>query len=236
MHEAQATPAHLRLSRLFETTSLPHFDNYFHPTVSMSRSSTTSFSMIGGGRGIFCRKMVVLIHHGVVTNSSCEMNCFVGTEKTSARLSVYFQNTVREHQRTIQLLECQLLRLAHEAEDHEPRDQIESSIEADCNVISQARGDVIPIRLQAPVGVMTVVIRGKVKLSTPAVIHWSAMASVNQLWSSPTKCVVDAHSPCHSLLTLNRREHFRRVLESYWAFTQRICDCEEVDEATRSTR
>lgn len=43
-----------------------------------------------------------------------------------------------------------------------------------------------------------------------------------------TESVVDAHGPCHTLFTLDSREHFSRVLECYWSFSERIADREKV--------
>ena len=89
----------------------------------------------------------------------------------------------------------------------------------------------ITIGLQAPVGVMTVFIRGKVKLRMPAkgdsVSEMSMV--VNEM---PTKSVVDANCPSHSLLTLNCREHLSRILESDWSFSQGVGDGEEVDKSS----
>ena len=48
-----------------------------------------------------------------------------------------------------------------------------------------------------------------------------------------TKGVVDANSPSHTLLTLDRRENFGGVLESNRPFSKRIGDREEVDEAIK---
>ncbi len=48
-----------------------------------------------------------------------------------------------------------------------------------------------------------------------------------------TKSVVDADCPSHSLLTLNGREYFCRVLECNGAFSQGVADGEEVDESSR---
>lgn len=45
-----------------------------------------------------------------------------------------------------------------------------------------------------------------------------------------TKSVVDAHSPCHTLLTLDGREDFCRILECNRTFSQRVCDREQVHE------
>jgi hypothetical protein len=46
----------------------------------------STFSMMGAGLSIFCRKMCRLKKYGSETLSSCEMKLFVGTEKTSVRL------------------------------------------------------------------------------------------------------------------------------------------------------
>ena len=48
-----------------------------------------------------------------------------------------------------------------------------------------------------------------------------------------TKGVVDANSPSHTLLTLDRRENFGGVLEGNRSFSKRIGDREEVDEAIK---
>ena len=45
-----------------------------------------------------------------------------------------------------------------------------------------------------------------------------------------TKGVVDADSPCHALLTLDRREDFSGVLEGNGSFAERVGDREDVDE------
>jgi hypothetical protein len=46
-----------------------------------------------------------------------------------------------------------------------------------------------------------------------------------------TESVVDAHGPCHPLLSLNGGEYLGRVLESDRSFSQGIADGEEVDES-----
>ena len=55
------------------------------------------------------------------------------------------------------------------------------------------------------------------------------------VWTKPvhwlTECVVDADDPSHTLLTLDRREHFGGVLEGHRPFTQGVHDGEEVDES-----
>lgn len=74
--------------------------------------------------------------------------------------------------------------------------------------------------LHAPVGVMTVCIRGNVRLRMPA-----REKSVNKVFQYQlsrrvlTKGVVDANSPGHTLLTLNGGENLGRVLECDWSFT-----------------
>ena len=45
-----------------------------------------------------------------------------------------------------------------------------------------------------------------------------------------TKGVVDADSPRHALLTLDRREDFSGVLEGNGSFAERVGDREDVDE------
>lgn len=88
------------------------------------------------------------------------------------------------------------------------------------------------INEQAPVAVMTVVIRGKVKLRTPAMKDVVSGGSSLVVSAALTESVVDANGPGHSLLTLNRREHLGRVLESDWPLAQRVGDGEEVDESS----
>lgn len=46
-----------------------------------------------------------------------------------------------------------------------------------------------------------------------------------------TKGVVDADGPSHALLTLNRREDLGGILEGNGAFSERVGDCEEVNES-----
>lgn len=68
---------------------------------------------------------------------------------------------------TVDLLEGELFGLPHEAEDHAPGDKVETGVESDC-----AGQRCTPTRRQdsqAPGGVITVCIRGKVRLRTPAV-------------------------------------------------------------------
>lgn len=77
---------------------------------------------------------------------------------------------------------------------------------------------------------MTVFIRGNVKLRTPAVEYQVSKESIVPRIEVLTKSVVDADSPSHSLLTLDGGEHLRGILESHRSFTQRVADCEQVDE------
>ena len=46
-----------------------------------------------------------------------------------------------------------------------------------------------------------------------------------------TEGVVDAHSPGHTLFTLNGGKHLCRVLESNWAFAKGVANCEKVDKS-----
>lgn len=72
---------------------------------------------------------------------------------------------------TVQLLQREFLGLPDETEDHAPRDEVEPRVERDCIVQHSVP---VPSRKdggrdsQAPVGVMTVCIRGNVSPSTPA--------------------------------------------------------------------
>lgn len=70
---------------------------------------------------------------------------------------------------TVQLFQGELLGFSNEAEDHEPGNEVETGVEADYScgqyaIITVLGGGY----LHAPVGVMTVFMRGKVKLRTPA--------------------------------------------------------------------
>lgn len=71
---------------------------------------------------------------------------------------------------------------------------------------------------QAPVGVITVCMRGNVRLRIPArkVSYYSPYRFSRAL----TESVVDADSPCHTLLSLDGWENFGRILESYRALTE----------------
>ena len=88
------------------------------------------------------------------------------------------------------------------------------------------------VHLQAPVGVMTVCIRGKVKLRIPATRDSVSEMSMG-IDEMLTESVVDANCPSHSLLTLNGGEHLGRILESDRSFSQGVADGEEVDESSR---
>ena len=90
------------------------------------------------------------------------------------------------------------------------------------------------IDLQAPVGVMTVCIRGKVKLRTPATPDIVRRILIDLRFRTPTKNVVNAHGPSHSLLSLNGREYFSGVLESYWSLPQGIAHCKQVDKSSQA--
>lgn len=81
---------------------------------------------------------------------------------------------------------------------------------------------------------MTFLIRGKVRLSTPATHAVVRRLPVQWRPETLTKGVVDANSPSHSLLSLNGGKHLGRVLESDGSFTQRIADREEVDKPSRA--
>jgi hypothetical protein len=80
------------------------------------------------------------------------------------------------------------------------------------------------------VGVITVFIRGKVKLRIPATGDPVSEISMG-IDEMLTESVVDANGPSHSLLTLNGREHLGRILEGDWSFSQGVGDGEEVDES-----
>lgn len=71
---------------------------------------------------------------------------------------------------------------------------------------------------QAPVGVITVCMRGNVRLRIPArkVSYYSPYRFSRAL----TESIVDADSPCHTLLSLDGWENFGRILESYRALTE----------------
>lgn len=72
---------------------------------------------------------------------------------------------------------------------------------------------------------MAVLMRGKVKLRIPAVELVSPLPSMRNV-PRLTECVVDANNPGHSLLTLNGRKNFGRILECDRAFTQGVADSE----------
>lgn len=83
-------------------------------------------------------------------------------------------------------------------------------------------------------GVITVFIRGNVKLRTPAAKKQVSNEFFADLDPTHTEEVVDKHSPSHTLLTLDGREDLSRVLESDGAFTKRVGNREEVDEAAKN--
>lgn len=80
------------------------------------------------------------------------------------------------------------------------------------------------IYLQAPVGVITVCIRGKVKLRIPATQDNFSATLVDLRFEMLTESVIDANCPSHSLFSLNGWKHLGRVLESDWSFSQRVAD------------
>jgi hypothetical protein len=80
---------------------------------------------------------------------------------------------------------------------------------------------------------MTVFIRGKVKLRTPARGYCVSDISVDLGFGVLTERVVNADSPRHSLFTLNIGKHLCRILERDWSFTQGIADGEKIDESSR---
>lgn len=81
---------------------------------------------------------------------------------------------------------------------------------------------------QAPVLVMTVRIRGKVILRTPAKLFHCQFR---------TKCVsehlqvVNENHECHALLSLDSREDLGGVLEGDRTFSERVTDGEEINES-----
>lgn len=100
-------------------------------------------------------------------------------------------------------------------------------------MLSAQDPDSVSVDLQAPVGVMTVLIRGKVSPRTPAIV---GLLATNRTDQEPrgwrlTEGVVNAHSPGHALLTLNVGEDLGRVLEGNRSLTQGVGNSEEVDEA-----
>lgn len=74
---------------------------------------------------------------------------------------------------TVDFLQSELLGLANEAEDHKPCYQVQSSVKANCYTIVSKSWSVLArgCNLQAPVCVMTVDIRGNVKLKIPATMR-----------------------------------------------------------------
>lgn len=78
---------------------------------------------------------------------------------------------------------------------------------------------------------MTVCIRGKVILRTPATKHLISGVPMETTFNMLTECVVNANSPSHALLSLNSGEHLSRILKSDRSLAQRIHDGKEVDES-----
>lgn len=64
------------------------------------------------------------------------MNVFVGTENTSM-IEISESFSCRPNLLTVQLFQSELLSLPHKAEDHEPREEIESSVEANYGQVQQ---------------------------------------------------------------------------------------------------
>jgi hypothetical protein len=85
--------------------------------------------------------------------------------------------------------------------------------------------------LQAPTCVIAVTIAGNVKPRIPATIFVSKSPRHRHASRRLTKGVVNAHSPCHALLTLDGGEHLGGVLEGYWTFSHRVHDGEQVYES-----
>jgi hypothetical protein len=136
---------------------------------------------------------------------------------------------------TVQLLQGELFGFSDEAENHEPSDEVETGVEADYSC-GQYLIKVIIVDgySHAPVGVMTVFMRGKVKLRIPARNNISQIELRDLEPGGLTEGVVNANGPSHALLTLDRGEDFGRVLEGHRAFTQRVADREQVDEPLTS--
>lgn len=132
---------------------------------------------------------------------------------------------------TVQLFQGELFGFSDEAEDHKPSDEVETGVETDYSC-GQYLIKVIIVGgyLHAPVGVMTVFMRGKVKLRMPATNNVSQTELQDLELGGLTEGVVDADGPSHALLTLDRGEDLGRVLEGHRAFTQRVADREQVDE------
>jgi hypothetical protein len=100
----------------------------------------------------------------------------VGTEKTSVPfISIWVVGIGSWGENlTVEFFESELLGLADEAEDHAPCDEVETGVETDWNSCQRCFLREIPAvmrricDLQAPVAVMTVVIRGNVRPKIPA--------------------------------------------------------------------
>ena len=89
----------------------------------------------------------------------------------------------------------ELLRLTHKGKDHEPSDQVETSIESER---SRRRHDGLHAReCQA---------------------------------QNTSECVVDAHGPGHTLLTVDRGKYLGTVLECHRSFAKRVHYREQVHE------
>ena len=95
----------------------------------------------------------------------------------------------------VEFLKSELLGLRNQEEDHDPSQEIESSVET----------------------------------KGPDVAHGGDHGREGKT-EDASKERVDANCPGHTLLAMDGREDFGRVLESDWAFTKGIEDSEEVDE------
>lgn len=133
-----------------------------------------------------------------------------------------------EDELTVELFQGELLGLADKAENHAPGNEVKTGIKADYRTeLAEAQIEGNGLYVQAPVEVMTVLMRGKVKPRTPAT-NVSVVYITHD--SQLTESVVNAHGPGHALLTLNGGEDFGRVLEGNGAFAEGIADGKEVDE------
>lgn len=86
---------------------------------------------------------------------------------------------------TVDFLESELLGLADEAEDHEPGDEVQASVESDCWIVRMLAMNLVDnvwdgINLQAPTCVMASTMAGKVKLRIPAM---EICQQVSKKWS-----------------------------------------------------
>lgn len=156
--------------------------------------------------------------YGSQTLDSYARNSLVGTEKTSAGyVSGYHGAETVVQSLTIDFLQRELFGFSHETEYHAPGDEVQSCIESDWRLS---------------------VIRPRLYHMSAELTRSNGSHSIGHGWvgqrQDTSKCVVDADSPSHTLLTLDGRENLSRVLESDWSFSQGICDCKKVDETVRA--